>query len=154
MGVKLEVMYDEHTTNLGGNDPDDRWTRDSTDRDITINGLTIVDNCFDTVCQDDVVIGDQVGLLWAKYSTGDSFGNDGGQTEFIQVLPLSKMHILKQNAETIMSANDADSQSVELLDAYGETYKMGCPWYGYFEHLQSVDIKVLTVGSSDLHWEV
>jgi hypothetical protein len=154
MGVKLEVMYDEHTTNLGGNDPDDRWTRDSTDRDITINGLTIVDNCFDTVCQDDVVIGDQVGLLWATYSTGDSFGEDGGQTEFIQVLPLSKMHILKQNAETIMSANNADSQSVKLLDAYGETYKMGCPWYGYFERLQSVDIKVLTVGSSDLHWEV
>ena len=64
------------------------------------------------------------------------------------------MHRLKQTAETIMSANDADSQSVKLLDAYGETYKMGCPWYGYFENLQSVDIKLLTVGSSDLHWEV
>jgi hypothetical protein len=157
MGVKLEVMYDEHITNLGGNDPDDRWTRDSTDRDITITGLQIVDKCFDTVCQDDVVIGDQVGLLWAKYSTGDSFGNDGGQCEFIQVLPLAKMHILSQNAETIMSANESksySSYSVELLDAYGETYTLGCPWYGYFEHLQSVDIKVLTVGSADLHWDV
>ena len=154
MGVKLEVVYDEYTTNLGGYDPDNRWTRDSTDREITITGIEIVDKCFDTVCQDDVVIGDQVGLLWATYSTGDSFGEDGGQTEFIQVLPLSKMHILKQNAETIMSANNADSQSVKLLDAYGETYKMGCPWYGYFENLQSIYIDRLTVGSSDLHWEV
>jgi hypothetical protein len=157
MGVKLKVLYDVYTTNMGGYDPDDRWTRDSTDADTTINGLIIVDKYFDTVCQDDISDGDQVGLLWATYSTGDSFGNDGGQCEFIQVLPLTKMHILSQNAETIMSANESksySSSSVKLLDAYGETYTLGCPWYGYFENLQSVDIKVLTVGSADQHWDV
>jgi len=156
MGVKLKVLYDVHTTNMGGNDPDEHYSRDSTDTDITINGLSIVDNYFDTVCQDDISDGEQVGLLWATYSTGDSFGTDRGQCEFIQALSLSKMHILKQNAETIMSANEAksSSSSVQLLDAYGETYKMGCPWYGYFENLQSVDIKVFTVGSSGQHWEV
>ena len=81
--TKLNLEYDSQVTNLGGEDPDDSWSRDSTSTDYTFTHLKISDGYFTDTVPFDVNIGDTLYAVIAVYDTGDTFGSDTASPEHI-----------------------------------------------------------------------
>lgn len=117
----LEFDIEVYTWVTSEADPDDKWDRDSTDGDVTVTGCRLVREDGYNVLQAsfDVHPGDPVWLVWAQYSTGDSFGRDGGQYELCSVFD-SKV---------------AAESEVKRLQAISD---LSVPWTGYFEALDFI----------------
>ena len=76
--IKFDVRVSTH--NVGGLDPDDVWSRDSTEGSVDVVGARLeAKDGYDCLFTDkEVAPGATVWLVWAEYTTGDSFGSDGG----------------------------------------------------------------------------
>lgn len=71
--------------------------------------------------------GQTVFLVWAKYSTGDSFGHDGGQYELLEV--------------------HTDANTAHLrAEHFSKVTDYSVPWTGYFEHLDYVTVDSFVLG--------
>ena len=82
----IKVDYDSYVANLGGRDPTDEWSRDSTSTEWTVNGVSIGDDRYELSLPGEVKAGDTVWLVWAVWSDGDSFGHDAGaRIDFVTV---------------------------------------------------------------------
>jgi hypothetical protein len=83
--IKLDVHVDSWST--GGYDPDDRWSRNSTNGNVSImNAYVTKEDGYNVLpSKVNVEAGDQIYVVWAQYSTGDSFGSDGGQYEILEI---------------------------------------------------------------------
>lgn len=129
--IKFDVSVYRWST--GGYDPDDEWSRDSTDGVVSIIGATITSkDGYDTLGTDaELKKGDTIYLVWAQYSTGDTFGNDGGQYELLEV------HTDKAvaDARREMYENLGDNRSEDVGQCVGYV-----PWLGYFESLDFVQV--------------
>jgi hypothetical protein len=121
----IKIETDTQFENLGGYDPDDRWTRDSFSGVTTIQSAKIVDRDeFNTIpSKDDFVIGDKAHIVYAQYTTGDSFGSDGGNYELLGAFK---------------SKDDANKCEQHYRSLSSDDYSV--PWNGYFESLDSIDI--------------
>jgi hypothetical protein len=128
MFLKIDIQVD--LTNIGGYDESDPWSRDSYSGDCWLNNVSIVSTDeYDTIeTLEDYAIGDEVFIVWAVYTTGDSFGTDGGNYELISA------HKTYEDAEK--SAQIADS----------ENSPFSRPWCGYFESLDSMNISPKCIG--------
>ncbi len=119
--LKIEVNTEKY--NIGGYDPDDSWSRDSYDGGAWVESVQLADkdgyNHWDTI--EDVSVGDFVWVVLAVYSTGDSFGKDGGQCEIF---------LVTKNREEAY----AKKEFLEQVEDYS------VPWFGYFESLQEIKI--------------
>lgn len=95
--------------------------------------------------------GDTVFVLWAEYSTGDSFGREEGTTDIITVF---------QNYDTALKARDAIYTKVRgpedpnwrtratislQLDGTKTPYDYYAPFMGYFERLDTIHVTPATV---------
>ncbi len=95
--------------------------------------------------------GDTVFVLWAEYSTGDSFGHETGTTDIITVF---------QHYETALKARDAIYAKVRgpedpnwqtrstiplTMDGTKTVYPYYAPFMGYFERLDTLHISPATV---------
>lgn len=109
-------------------DPENSWSRDSTGGSVSIRSAKLVSRDGYGVLQTafSVAPGDTVYLVWAQYSTGDSFGSDGGKYELCAVY---------DNAE------DAATERERLE----KVTDFSVPWTGYFEDLDFVRVEALTV---------
>ena len=82
------VVKDIYYQNLGGYDPDDEWSRDSTSQDVYLRGWS-----FDRPSADYESVdleftpkkSDTLYALCVSYDTGDSFGRDDGQLEVVHL---------------------------------------------------------------------
>lgn len=138
MMVYLKFEVDQHSWNIGGHDPDDEWSRDSYDGSVSVTGVQLskVDG-YDTLGSEyNYGVGDVCYLVWAQYSTGDTFGRNGGQYELLEVLPT------REEAEDRKKfyENLTDLESENVGQAIGSV-----PWLGYFESLDFVEVKALVV---------
>ena len=119
----LKVNVKESSTNLGGFDPEDGWSRDSTEGDAWVESAWISNldgyNCISFV--DDLVPGETVYVILAVYGTGDSFGSDGGQYE-------------------VMDASRDEVYILEKLESLKEDGSYAVPWNGYFNWLQELKL--------------
>lgn len=138
----IHVVDDSHETNLGGSEPDYQWTRDSTSTSHNIRGIKL-SKAGDLEVSFKPIIGQTYFLLYVLYSTGDSFGHDSGNIEFIGLYRTDE--VAKRNAERIRKSRedyekkcDVASFSVELETGAGKLYKTNTPWNGYFESLEDV----------------
>lgn len=77
-----------------------------------------------------VSLGDTVHVVVAVYSTGDTFGRDGGQTTVLDAFT----DVDKANA---LRARAADVDDFTFTHD-GKEYR--ADWTGYFEHLDSVEV--------------
>jgi hypothetical protein len=81
--------------------------------------------------------GAEVFLVWAEYSTGDSFGNASrGSVEIIEIFSS------KEEAKDIVDRlyrHTEYSFTGETLS--GRPVSLYCPWHGYFEHLDDIHIE-------------
>jgi hypothetical protein len=124
--IKFDVAENRYST--GGYDPKDSWSRDSTDANPQVSSAQRVgeDNHDVLGIEADIQIGQVVYLVWAQYSTGDSFGNDGGQYELLEVC------LTREAAE-------------DRKEHYEGVTDFSVPWSGYFEHLDFVKVQGLVV---------
>ena len=117
--LKFDVAVNTWVTREG--DPEDQWDRDSTDGSATVTACHLAhQDGYDVLQASDIVaVGDKVWLVWAQYSTGDSFGCDGGRYELCGVFSDS-------------AAADAEVSRLQSVDDYS------VPWNGYFENLDFI----------------
>lgn len=134
--IKFEV--DQRSWNVGGSDPDDEWSRDSYDGEVIIVGAELVeeDNYNTLGTEHEFAVGDVCYLVWAQYSTGDTFARDGGQYELLEVYPTREAAEERQK----VYENLTDSRSDDVGQAIGYV-----PWLGYFEYLDFVEVKALVI---------
>lgn len=137
MTTYIKFEMDVRSWSTGGHDPEDSWSRDSTDGEVSArSAVKVKEDGYDVLGIDaDLGVGTVVYLVWAQYSTGDSFGRDGGQYILLDVYT---------------SRDEADAKkeyynNVKHDGSYGADFPY-LPWFGYFESLDyvSVDALVLT----------
>jgi hypothetical protein len=149
MVTGLKVEMDRHYNNHGGKCEDDEWTRDSGSYDNTFCGVYSMKSPAklaesiktgyiedpDIVVGADVNVGDTVYIVWVEYGTGDSFGSDGGNVEYIAGF-VDKAKA--EECEAMIRKVEVYSYTLTLED--GSSHDMHSPWIGYFECLEAVHI--------------
>lgn len=148
----IEVVDHETSRNLGGSYEDDEWSRDSYATEHNIVGFKSAPDAankyYDLTVpyrpEDDEVYY----ILYAVYTTGDSFGSDPGRgIEFIGFYTKDQLDVAEENMRTI-EKNDASRSegfSIKLKTPDGKkTFSQSCGWKGYFESLDYVNIVSVT----------
>lgn len=130
---------------------DDEWDRDDTATDWNFRNVYIVDenSSWDLVLPFDVKQGDDVWVVAAVYSTGDSFGHDRGYcVEYIDgFLDKHKARDCARAIEaTQKSFDDRTDKEAKWIREDGTEGKLDyVPWNGYFESLDEVHCVYLEV---------
>ncbi|HET8688511.1 MAG TPA: hypothetical protein VFM18_18010 [Methanosarcina sp.] len=110
--------------------------------------ITKTDEYPDVVSMHDFKAGDQAYLVWAEWSSGDSFGHgDRNNVEALGVF----MH--KHDAENFAQvlretrSNKSESGNFSWTSSEGQIVETGClPWCGYFETLDNINVELVSVG--------
>ncbi len=129
-------------------DPDDRWDRASTQTDHSIVGFNAApeteEKYYDLVIPYEPQYNEEYFLLYAVYSTGDSFGHDeGAGIEYIGFYRENQLDVAQENQRNIeqhLRSKDDDSYSLKLKSPEGKEFDQHAPWVGYFESLDLVEI--------------
>lgn len=125
--------------------PDDNWDRgdSSTEWDVTGLKLGNKDHHRALPVDDDIEIGQTLYAVYAIYSTGDPFGYDEGAC--LELVSLHKIEeIALRNVKAIeKGCKESGSLMIELDN--GEKVPRYCPWDGYFEVLDSVEVRGFVV---------
>lgn len=134
-----------YESNLGGYDPDDEWSRDSTSEEHNPIGLVEVrDGDYHDICG--VGEGDTFYLVYVIYDTGDSFGQDYGRMCPVSLHSDPKVAQLnKERLEKDNRAGNHNSYSIKLRNDDGSNFTIGKPWSGYFETFNYVEVRELSV---------
>jgi hypothetical protein len=147
--LRVDSDKREWTTRTG--DPDDRWDRDDTDASWSFNHVTIVEekDHWDIAVPFDIKKGDDVWVVAAIYSTGDSFGRDDRACcEYIDgFMDKFKARECRDIVDRSRKGwNDHTDKKVEWIREDGSEGKLGyVPWNGYFESLDQVECVYLEV---------
>ena len=131
-------------------DPHDEWSGEDTYTGHSIESFHVVDD--DDHCDISVVFdiddGKDYYLLYAIYSTGDSFSRNDGEIALIDLYETKEM--AEKNRQLIAdNLKDEDNWSVILELEDGRVYSFHVPWKGYFEHLDEVAIERIRTGKKD-----
>ena len=145
----IEIVDHETSRNLGGDRYDDEWSRDSYDTAHDIAGFKCAaeseNKYYDLTVpyypEDDTAYY----VLYAVWTTGDSFGTDPGRgIEFIGFYKEDQLDVANENMRKIESDDfnsKSESFSIKLKTPDGtQTYDQSCGWKGYFESLDYVQI--------------
>lgn len=149
--TEIHADYDNFVTNCGGSDPDDEWSRDSTSTTWSVNGLTVGSGNYHGLYLDgEVSPGDQVWLVWAVWSDGDSFGHDAdARIDFVTVH--RDEETARLNAELLRNVNEDDQSyghKVILILDDGTELPYTVPWLGYFESLSYIGCESFSIGGN------
>jgi hypothetical protein len=124
-------------------DPNDSWDRPNTQFNLEEVYVTLADEgarnygMFDENFEVEAGPGDIVHVVYVRYSTGDTFGNDDGRVTFMDIFPAAdevKAHKLRA--------------AIETCTGYGLTFEgkdYYIPFNGYFESLEGVEVTSLVV---------
>lgn len=140
--MKVDVFYDSYEEITRDRDPDDDWDNDDTC--IHTSNFRIVKS--DTG-QFELPRGTKIATaVVANYCTGDTFGRYDGQ---IQVLD-----VFDNDEDAAALAGYLSSTGYRVVKNGREIYewekefkgkKYYCNWFGYFEHLNSMDLHTCLV---------
>lgn len=154
----LYVSVDRHSENLGGWDPEDRWTADSYRHTNYLSGnATLADTPNEQqygwrsddliVVGADVKAGDTVYVLWAEYSTGDTFHSEYGCYDMVAGF-VSK-DLAEDNARRArghrLNRDTYTGWDMNITLDDGTSFNYHIPWLGYFESLESVHVNSVMV---------
>jgi hypothetical protein len=144
----LEVLLGNGRTYVTtGADPDDSWSRDSTETDYA--GVASVRSVPRNGKENSWRSGrfelpghkpgDVVFIIVVQYGTGDTFGSDGGQTEIIDVFSDAR------EARAVIDWLEGKGNTGPISEfsakcpVNGKEYEI--PWTGYFEWLQGIHLE-------------
>jgi hypothetical protein len=82
-------------------------------------------------------------LVFAVYSTGDSFGHD--EQSSIDFIDLFKTHDAAEECKSTLVAVKQGVFSVPLTTSCGNQIQYSVPWTGYFDSLDYIEIKTVTL---------
>lgn len=130
---------------------DDQWDRGDTRTSWQINEIHL-DERGDILADFPIEEGDSVHLVYAVYSTGDSFGrSESGCMEFFTVhrdlaRAEANAEILRaQNSDRVSFGGTFVMEAALTTDA-GLLLVTRVPWLGYFESLEEVCVETFVVG--------
>lgn len=169
----IRVINDSYTYVTREQNKDDAWDADDTKTINRIEGIQIVSDkgWNDLTTSFDVKEGEVYYLLYAVYDTGDSFHRSDGQIEYVGLY--QSRDVAEDNAKRIKEHDKIASRlnrsycvseqerkqleklrktfeqySVNLITEDGKEYKISCPWVGYFEILDDVEVVEVMVETS------
>jgi hypothetical protein len=148
--TNLCADHDRHTHVTRTASSDDRWDRDDTATSHSVTGIHIVgdDDYCDVVIATTVAPNERIWLVWAVYSTGDSFGHDdAANIEFISAH--RDESTARHNAEVLRAIprDTSYGHRVPIMLEGGGVMEYTVPWLGYFESLDYVEIGQFAVAS-------
>jgi hypothetical protein len=153
-------------------DPEDEWSRESTATDHSIESIEVTrgkNSYYDLAVPFEVDPSREYYLLYAIYSTGDSFGTDAGQIEYVGLyedknVAYENQRRIEQHSDTYQKLNNRwggtsqqeknrlkkigktfEPYSVRLITEAEEEFQMHVPWNGYFEELTSIEVQSVLV---------
>ena len=87
-------------------------------------------------------------LLYAIYSTGDSFGHDDGHCiEYFGLYEEKDLEIAKADQKKLETFERTDSERLCKLS----NQSVYLPWNGYFESLDSVELEKVRLSETDMY---
>lgn len=103
----------------------------------TFESIEKIEKYPDLCSVEDLKIGDTVYVVWAEWSTGDSFGNaDRYYTEALAVFSNSTDAVNMKNA--LMKS---DGKGYNFVASIGQIFETEyAPWDGYFERLDEIHV--------------
>lgn len=92
----------------------------------------------------DITPGTNALVVWAVWSSGDSFGHaDGSSSEAFGIFTDIKS---AEQFRQALSAAKEQSKDTTLTTTDGQVFTIGyLPWFGYFESLDDIRVDVVTV---------
>jgi hypothetical protein len=124
-------------------DPDDSWSRASTAADYNIEGIQLTDKYGDFIIDFDLKPGVYYYLVYADYGTGDSFGHDNNQLEYVDLFTTREKAEACQTA--LLSSDHVERYSAGYYRENGQGVSVSKPWEGYFDHLNGIHIAEVTL---------
>lgn len=140
-------------------DPDDSWDRGNTSTTWTVEGIKLLgteDHSYGYRCNHSVDIdwepkkGKLYHLLYAVYSTGDSFGHDAGAC-FETIGLYKSRHIAEENEKRLREGKPSKKAPIYgthvMLKMEGtvKLHPYSRPWDGYFESLDCLEVVSLNL---------
>lgn len=123
-------------------DPTDAWGADDTATDWTVRGISLGSENGEHSLQPDfdVEVGDTVYVVYAVYSTGDTFHRAEGA--YLEVLSFHKNGALAhQNAARARDRKGREeAYTMTIVYDSGAQVSRHCPWDGYFESLDYIQV--------------
>ncbi len=132
----IEVDLNVYTHQDREPDPDDGWDHGDESMDVSINGIKVVaePRYRDISVHFEPQYGQPYYLLWAHYSTGDSFGSN----DAYEIIDLFQTHEAAQIAHDQLLKGEGYNKQYTRDD--GTTIDFCVPWEGYFESLHNLNI--------------
>ena len=141
MKTKINIIDREHTE-VTRADGGGEWDADDTYTSHSIEGISISDAEYSTLeVPYKVKKNVPYYLVYAIFSTGDSFHHEEGRIDFID---LYQKRTLAEKVARIIEEDYKkwkENFSVTIFDSTGKKFKMHCPWKGYFESLTDVRVE-------------
>lgn len=133
-------------------DPDDSWGADDTSTSWSVDGVSLSDKDGQHALPADfpVEVGDTVYVVYAVYSTGDSFHRADG--EYLEVLSFHKNSAIAYKNKESADGPRKDRHEMTIEFDNGKKIKRYCPWDGYFESLNYVSVESCTVQAHSKRW--
>lgn len=122
---------------------DDQWDSGETAADISIQGVEFAERYFDVALPKEYTPG-PLYLLWANYDTGDSFGQYCNKFEAVDIFQD------RARAEAAQrSLTDSPEGNASYVRDDGTTIQYSCPWHGYFESLNYLEVEEVAILGHD-----
>ncbi|RYD56158.1 MAG: hypothetical protein EOP83_21420 [Verrucomicrobiaceae bacterium] len=140
--TRMRIQHSGYKNTTRGAATDDRWDRGDTSTDWSVGGVDI-HPLGDLHADFPVEVGDLVYVIFAIYSTGDSFGQDN-RSNFESISVHKNRERAEENAEVLrhMEKDGTYSSWEAILTTDGGTrFPFHVPWLGYFESLDEVRVE-------------
>jgi len=129
------------------------WSSSYSNNFESITKIDINDKCPDVTSIHDFQVGDVAYLVWAEWSSGDSFGNANcSDTEAFGLLKeasdaFALATALREAKENTNAKNWDDHYKFEWKSSDGQKVVYGfLPWLGYFECLDNIYVETVQIG--------
>jgi hypothetical protein len=145
----LHLNTESYTDVTREADPDDEWGADDTNTSWSLRGIMLSDTDGQHALPADfpVEIGETVYVVYAIYSTGDSFHHADG--EYLEVLSFHKDSARAYRNKAAAEGPRKDRHDMTIEFDSGAKVQRYCPWDGYFESLDRVDVESFVVQARD-----
>jgi hypothetical protein len=139
----LFVRHTSYTTNTREPNEDDQWDRGDSYTDHHVTGISLSFGQSEVIGPDDVRVGETVYLVYAVYTSGDSFGTDyAANIDFVAVF---RNQALADAVKRDIEKSDGKKSSIKVRLDDGRTFVYGFPWLGYFDSLCYVNVEKFVV---------
>ena len=139
MTYNVQIVDDVYSEVTRHADPDDRWDADDTYTSHSIRGFKVVKGYYDLAVGFEPSYDKTYFLLYATYSTGDSFSHHEGEIEFVDLY--EDENVAYENLRRLQQLEAG--YSAKLLHENGEEYIFNVPWVGYFESLSDLEVTAI-----------